>query len=195
MHLHACIHTSWHDSHWHTHWSQRSISILQLGNKSAHSLSSLQPLTLFLYAAHFSLLISVTRLLSWLPSSTPLFIYSSFYLYSVRLSFFLFIASTCICWGLSLASLYLRFLPIGASHHAPLLSLSLILANPQHTHTHISLNEVNFQSMKSYWPSTEVAHIVKSYWTGHICMPVWLSLWSSVYLSGCSMSAWLVHAC
>lgn len=86
-------------------------------------------------------------------------------------------------------SFHFTFFPLS---HVCVFTLSITHPHTTPEHAHISLNEVNFRSMKSYWPSAEVAHIVRLYWTGHICMPVWLSLWSA-WLS-CSMSACLQYA-
>lgn len=63
-----------------------------------------------------------------------------------------------------------------------------------HTHTHTSF-KVHFQSIKSYWPSAEVAHIVNFYWTEHICMFVCLLVDlfhhpSSIYL--CAAHDWWI---
>lgn len=85
---------------------------------------------------------------------------------SVSLFFLLFVCFFLAPWTLPLSHVCVFTLSITHPHTTP-------------AHAHISLNEVNFRSMKSYWPSAEVAHIVRLYWTGHICMPVWLSLWSA----------------
>lgn len=89
-----CLYTSRHDRH--THLSLRSISIPQLGNKSADSLSSLQPLTLPLHCPLLTIDLCHSHVVS--VSSPSLFIPVSLFfnsplfgcLFSVHLSFWLF---------------------------------------------------------------------------------------------------------
>ena len=162
------------DTHTNTHVSEINFNSPVREQISRQPFISSASLTLPLHCPLLSIDLSHTRFL------LPLFIYSSFLpliLPLHRLNLY-FLASL----SLSL-SLYLK-----AALLSPLCALTVSNTHPQPKQAHISLNEVNFQSMRSYWPSAEVAHIVKLYWTGHICAPVWLFLWSCVCLS-CSMSA------
>lgn len=144
------------------------------------------------YTAHLSLLIMCHSLMidpSFLfPLSSYLFFqYDPFYISIYSLSFHcsLLIAHM----GLFAVSLFIL------SKCFPLTSLRYQSYWPNPRSTHTSLNEVNFQSMKSYWPCAEVAHIVNLYWTEHFCMPVCPSLWSAVCLSYSHLPGFPAKSC